>query len=72
MFEPYGDYPKKSETHNDFDLLQEISRGDLYAGGERAEQWLNSYWCGARIIFYILLGAYFLGLLKEHFSPGAY
>lgn len=71
MLEPYGQEPKQpQETHNDFDWMQEISRGALYAGGDRAENWWEGYAFGDRLVILLLAGLFVFGVLKEFVASG--
>ena len=71
MLEPYGQKPDQpDEVHNDFDLMQEISRGALYAGGERAENWWNGYAFGFRLVILLIAGLFVCGVLKEFVESG--
>lgn len=70
MLEPYGEEPRKREVHNDFDLFQEISRGALYAGGKRAENWWAGYAFTARLVILFIVGMFVFAVLKEFVESG--
>jgi hypothetical protein len=72
VLEPYGEHPKKKEVHNDFDLIQEISRGALYSGGKRAEDWWNGYAFGLRFVVLLLAGLFVYAVLKEFVGSGGF
>ncbi|MGQ9563170.1 MAG: hypothetical protein ACUVTH_06510 [Thermogutta sp.] len=70
MLEPYGERPKKIVVHNEFDVIQEISRGASYAGGKRAEDGWNGYAFGFRLVALVLAGLLAYAVLKEFVSSG--
>lgn len=70
MLEPYGEKPKIVEVHNNFDLMQEISRGALYFGGKRSEAWWNGYAFGIQLVSLLLFGLFAYAVLKEFVESG--
>jgi len=61
---------RPQEVHNDFDLMQEISRGALYAGGDRAENWWAGFALGARLMILLIASLFVFGVLKEFVESG--
>ena len=70
MLEPLGKEPKRIDVHNDFDLFQEVSRGALYSGGKRAEEWWAGYAFGVRFVIVLLAGLFAYAVLKELVDSG--
>jgi len=60
---PYGE-EETTEVHNNFDLIQEISRGALYAGGGRAETWWRGFSITIKIIAILLAVLWVYGYIK--------
>jgi len=62
---PLGQPKQQQVVHNDFDVMQEISRGALYAGGERAANWWNGYTFALKIVIVVITCFFVLCVLHQ-------